>query len=54
MIVFRSIVIMEKRNPDLFWVSMLYYHTRFGPSIPKEIINDVMKYASVYNIMGDF
>lgn len=44
---------MQTANPSMFRRSMKWWHARFGPCMPKEIINDVMRYSSCHDFMKE-
>lgn len=50
-LIFQALIEMQTANPAMFRRSMKWWHARFGPSMPQEIINDVMRYSSCHDFM---
>lgn len=45
---------MQTENPALFRRSMLWWHARFGPGMPGEIINDVSRFSDAHDFMKEY
>jgi len=40
-------------DPAFFNKSLKWWHSRFGPAFPQEIVNDVKRWSSAYDFMMD-
>ena len=45
---------MQTVDPALFRRSKKFWHARFGPSMPQEIINDVMRFSIAHDFMSQY
>lgn len=45
---------MQTADPAMFRRSMQWWHARFGPGMPQEIINDVMRFSSAFDFMKEY
>jgi hypothetical protein len=50
----QAFMYMQSSNPALFRQVLKYCHARFGPSLPKEIIAQLMTYLATYNFMETY
>lgn len=46
-------ITQSAKNPPLFEKSKKFWHQRFGPGMPREIVNDVMKYESAHDFIKE-
>lgn len=45
---------MQTADPALFRRSMKWWHGRFGPCMPQEVIHDVMRYSPAHDFMKEY
>lgn len=53
-LIFQAYMDMQTADPALFRRSMKWWHARFGPGMPQEIINDVMRFSSAHDFMKEY
>ena len=53
-LIFQAFMDMQTYDPALFRRSMKWWHSRFGPGMPQEIINDVMRFSSAHDFMKEY
>lgn len=52
-LLFQMFITQSAKNPPLFEKSKKFWHQRFGPGMPREIVNDVMKYESAHDFIRE-
>lgn len=50
-LIFQAFMNQQMANPAQFRKSMQWWHARFGPGMPQEIINDVMRFSPAHDFM---
>lgn len=50
---FQAFMEHQTQDPALFSKSLKWWHSRFGPAFPKEVVEDVKRWSSAYDFMMD-
>lgn len=50
---FQAFMQQQTEDPAFFNKSLKWWHSRFGPSMPQEIVSDVKRWSSAYDFMMD-
>lgn len=53
-LIFQAFMNQQNANPAQFRKSMQWWHSRYGPGMPQEIINDVARFSPAHDFMSTF